>query len=647
LCARLALILSCLIAAPLGAASWRSIGPGGGSIISRPVVSISEPRVAYLTGQNQTGTFRTEDGGRTWHHFETRSALRVDGVGAIDPRNSRSLLGLAIVSNAYARLAASLDAGAHWHLASEGLPLDNNGHVDLYGGVVFDPAIAGHLVVGTFSGLYDSRDGGAHWAPAGFGDKIIVALGAGLPNELWVAFVGGPDEHQVFEIRESRDGGATWISTEWPARRWFSFLSFRFDSRAPERPYVVADGRLFHRTATGWDLLRPADHTSDLVALADGTLVAATDRGARRSRDGGVTWTGGGRPSLESLAQVGPREILATGEYGAWRSQDGGERFAASSRGLDAHFIDTFAAAADGTLWAGIQGPGFMRTKDGGGDWTRQIRGLGADPSGYSVIPEAFAASPTQPEELYAILLASRGYNLVRSRDGGDHWGYAARSLPADGYGNLRLGVDARDPDRLVLAATSSGDRAVSFVWTSDDGGRSWGAPFTFREREFILDLLIDPIDSDTLFALSTDGMWRSRDGGRRFHRTGHGLPRDLTNDFTLAIDPDRHDDVYVAAAFGIYQSRDGGTSFHRLGPKLPGAGQRGIAIASGGRVVISSNDDQGVQLWHPETGRFESIGSGLPLDVFYGHILVDPSHRMTIYAATYGRSVWRLDLDE
>src|SRR6185295_9936095 len=124
-----------------------------------------------------------------------------------------------------------------------------------------------HVVAGTFSGLYDSRDGGAHWAPAGFTGQVIVALGAAAPNELWVALVHGDDDHQIFEIHHTQDGGATWISTGWPARRAFSFLSFRFDSRAPDKPYVIADGRVFHRTAAGWDRLASADHSSDLVAL--------------------------------------------------------------------------------------------------------------------------------------------------------------------------------------------------------------------------------------------------------------------------------------------------------------------------------------------------------------------------------------------
>ncbi len=132
---------------------------------------------------------------------------------------------------------------------------------------------------------------------------------------------------------------------------------------------------------------------------------------------------------------------------------------------------------------------------------------------------------------------------------------------------------------------------------------------------------------------------------GRSFLRLDAGLPR-LTHGFGLAIDPERHQDVYVAAALGIYRSRDGGASFERLGPALPGADRRGIAITAGSRVLIASAR-RGVELWHPETGRFESAGAGLPLDVFNARIQIDPVGRKTLYAATLARSVWRLDLDE
>ncbi|HEV7669090.1 MAG TPA: hypothetical protein VGS22_11230 [Thermoanaerobaculia bacterium] len=641
-----ALAICGLAAAPLGAAAWRPIGPGGGYINARPIVSPAAPKTAYVTGQNRTGIFRTEDGGQTWSRLEIRSALQASEILGIDPNNAQSLLGRGIVSE-HDRPIVSFDGGAHWRSASEGLPLDGNGHVDLYGGVVFDPAVTGHLVAGTFNGLYESRDGGAHWAPAGFANEIIIALGAARPNELWVAVLGGDDDHPIFEIRESRDGGALWTSAGWPAHSPFNFVTFRFDARNPEQPYFVDyDGRLFHRTATGWNRLRPSQRTFDVAVLADGTIVAATDRGARSSRDGGRTWTGGGRPSLSSLVTVGPREILAIGEYGAWRSADDGEHFAAASRGLYAQAIDTLAAAADGTLWAGIQGPGFMRTRNGGGDWTRQIRGLGIDPKAYPPIPNDFAASPSQPQELYAVLGTGRGPDLARSRDGGDHWAYATFPATAAGHSNIRLAVDARDADRILWASTAGNGPLISYVWRSDDGGRGWGAPFHFREHEFILDFALDPVDPETAYALSTDGLWTSHDGGRSFRRGSRGLPAALTNGYTLTIDPERHQDVYVAAAVGIYRSRDGGATFHRLGPALPAAGQRGIAIASGGRVLIGSIE-QGVQLWHPETGRFESVGTGLPLDAFTSQIVVDPRERRTVYAATFERSVWRLDLDE
>ncbi|HEV7669089.1 MAG TPA: hypothetical protein VGS22_11225 [Thermoanaerobaculia bacterium] len=642
-------VLACcgLAAAPLGAATWRSIGPGGGYINAAPLTAPSDAKVAYVIGQNQTGFFRTGDGGKTWRHVEVLSAPHPYDLLAIDPRNARSLFGLGVIDDR-ARLIASRDGGAHWHASSAGLPVDGNGHVDLGGGIAFDPASSNHVFAATGQGLYESRDGGARWTLAGFSDSYVLTIAAAPPAELWAALAvpTGGDDDTAYEIRRSLDGGATWVSADWPRGSGLDLVHFRFDPRAPGRPYLLDYyGRLLHRTATGWEQLSPADRTSDIAVLADGSLVAATDRGARKSRDGGRTWTGGGRPPLSRLVPVGPQEILATGEYGMWRSDDGGVRFAASSRGLDAQVINTLAVAADGTLWAGMQGPGLMRTEDGG-DWTRQLRGLGIDPKAYPPIPSEFAASPSRPEELYAVLGSDRGYDLARSRDGGEHWSYATVPDSAARQSNVRLAVDARDPDRILWASTAAFGSLISYVWRSDDGGQSWSAPFTFREHEFILDFVLDPVDPETAFALSTDGLWKSTNGGKSFRHVGRGLPLQMTNGFTLAIDPESHRDVYVAAAFGIYRSRDGGESFTRLGPALPPAGQRGIAIASGGRVLIGSIE-RGVELWHPENHRFEIVGPGLPLDVFTSRILVDPQDRRTVYAQAYGRSVWRLDLDE
>ncbi len=635
-----------LATGPLAAAAWRSIGPGGGYINSPPLVAPSDNQVAFVIGDDRVGTFRTADGGRSWSHVEVRSNLRPLSLVAIDPRNARSLAGVGTFANR-SHLIASRDGGARWRLVSDGLPVDSNGHVDLYGGFAFDPVDSSHWLAGTSQGLFESRDGGAHWTSAGFAGATVIAIGAAAPNEIWAALSIPEGEGDRFEIRRSRDGGTTWTPVERPTEVNLGNVRFRFDPRSPGRPYLIGStGLLLHRTAAGWSRLRPAPQTYDLTVLKGGTLVAATDQGVRTSRDGGRTWSGGGRPALVYLATVGPREILGTGEYGVWRSTDGGRIFRASSRGLDAQGINTFAVAADGALWAGMHGPGLMRTIDRGADWTRQLQGLGIDPQERPPIPGDFATSPSQPDTLYVALGFFGETKLARTRDGGTTWAYATLPFSTLEYGIVRLAIDAQDPERILVAAVSAFGPLSSFVWRSDDAGRSWSAPFTFRQRAFILDFVLDPVDPRIAFALSTDGLWKSRDGGRTFSRVARDLPLQFTNGFTLAIDPERHDNIYIAGAIGIFASRDGGETFERLGAELPGAGQRGIGTASGGRLLIASIE-RGVELWHPESGCFEPAGTGLPLEVFNARILVDPSDRGTVYAATFGRSLWRLDLDE
>src|SRR6185295_12492429 len=359
--------LALTIFAPLDAASWRSIGPGGGLLNAPILVAPSDPHVAYEIGQNQTGIFRTADGGLTWSSVRTPLAERPFDLLAIDPRDARALFGLGVRSD-HGRLIASGDAGLHWHVASAGLPLNSNGHVDV-AGVAFDPAVPGRAFAATGSGLYETRDQGASWSLSAFGESAVLGVAAPRPNEIWAALVHVTEDDAVtYDIRRSGDGGATWDSTGWRAHAALYRVRFRFDPLAPQLPYLVSDTSLFHRTATGWSRLDPGAPAGDLAVLSSGApsaLIATTARGVRRSADGGRTWTGDSRrPRLTALAPLGGGELLAIGENGAWRSTDGGVHFQASSKGLDAHVVLVLSAAADGALWAGIQGPTLMRSTD-------------------------------------------------------------------------------------------------------------------------------------------------------------------------------------------------------------------------------------------------------------------------------------------
>src|SRR6185295_7657916 len=633
-----ALALSSLAATPLGAASWRSIGPGGG-FFWRPLVAPSDPQVAYFSSEFRTGIFRTENGGLTWGHLESDAPNPID-LQAIDPRDATTLFGIVFVHSF--RPILSVDGGRHWHLASDGLPFDVHR-------IAFDPAIPGRAFAATISGLYETRDRGVRWNLSAFGGSEVLGIAAPRPNELWVAafdpHVGDGDG--IYEIQRSRDGGATWSGTGWPVNSPLRPALFRFDPRAADRPYVIAGRSLYQRRSeTGWSRLDPGGWVLDLAVLAGGALVATTDRGVRRSSDGGKTWTGSSRrPILYELAAAGPDEILAGGETGAWRSPDGGAHFRASSKGLNAHEIRALTVAADGAIWAGIQGPALMRSGDRGSDWSHRIRGLGIDPFAYPPIPLALAASPTRPEALYTVITLVQPRpetRLAGSRDGGATWTY--RSTPvASASTGVRLAVDPRDPDRLYWADANSAERR-RFIWRSEDGGGTWHPLFEFRGNDFLVDVAIDPAEPDTLFALAGISLWRSLDAGAHWSRVGRGLPYG----YGLAIDPERHREVYVAAASGVFQSRDGGATFHRLGRALLPPQERSVAIASGGRILTASATD-GVLLWHPETGRFERAGAGLPPGAVFSSpsLAVDPASRSTVYSGSQGRSVWRLDLDE
>src|SRR6201992_929117 len=122
----------------------------------------------------------------------------------------------------------------------------------------------------------------------------------------------------------------------------------------PSRPgvlYVLADSALYRSTNDGasWTAL-PWSSASSPVAFAvspSGELYASQypGYGVMRSADGGRNWTPGldappnAAQPLDLVTQVlvsaaDPREILAAGEGGVWRSADGGVTYGPASNGI-------------------------------------------------------------------------------------------------------------------------------------------------------------------------------------------------------------------------------------------------------------------------------------------------------------------------
>ena len=305
-----------------------------------------------------------------------------------------------------------------------------------------------------------------------------------------------------------------------------------------------------------------------------------------------------------------PILFIGTVGEGVWRSTDGGATWDRSSKGMFVE-CDVRALAVHPrrprVLYAGTN-EGVYRTENAGDDWTR-VEGPLTDLVTWSLL-----VVPHNPDTLLA---GTRPPRLFRSTDAGRNW-HEADARPAQECAGIvfnrvtTLRADPIERERLWAGVEIDG------VWTSRDGGASWGRigqglssadihglAIVPREGRRVLlattnnDLNISHDDGDTwqpqhvgkkfghaycrglaqrpdqpevLFLGNGDGppgsvgaAWRSLDGGQSWQKlTVPAVPNSTIWDF--AFNPSMPDNVYAYSVSGeVYHSPDGGERWHKF----------------------------------------------------------------------------------
>lgn len=230
-------------------ARWHSLGEPLGSVLSVAVIDSANHGETVVAG-TMLGVYRLT--GHTWQRLTAID--QVIGLVAVDaPTGDPSAT--IVAASASDGVFRSVDGGASWQSASRGLA-DPRG-VQLV-------ASAGHLVLGTESGICLSVDSAATWTPVGPVGAIGLLIEAA--DDVIVAFMADG------AIWHSCDSGRTWASL-------------------PEPPAALA-----HLPADGECLVGIPD--------TDGRVLAGTrQRGVIRCGSSGIE-TVGGEPPLGLAARL-------------------------------------------------------------------------------------------------------------------------------------------------------------------------------------------------------------------------------------------------------------------------------------------------------------------------------------------------------
>jgi photosystem II stability/assembly factor-like uncharacterized protein len=599
-----------------GAKSWRNVGLRGTSQIARISIDPHDSKdvvVAALgnpwADSPERGVFRSTDGGATWR--KTLYADPVTGAAdlARDPHDPRVL---------YASL---------WRFRREPWYASSGGGA---------------------SGLYVSRDGGAHWRkveghgfPGGAIGRIGIAIAPSRPQRVYAVV-----QSHAGTIWRSDDAGATWTrvsSDTMPEQRPFYFSHLAVDPKNPQHVISASmylteskDGGKTWKHLTG--SLHPDNHA--LWWSDDGRrLLNGNDGGIALSDDGGDTWITPLDATLGQIYHVG---------------YDLGDPYAVCG------------GFQDNSTWCGpsasLNGIGIIDR-----DWTAVAGG-----DGTWALPD-----PADPDRIWtdtqdgALTIFDRKAN--QSIDV-EPWPRDAFTS-TDGLARARYRFNWNSP----LAFSPQNPHVVYFggdvVFRSDDAGRTWtpispdltrneknhqqasGGPISLdvSGAEYYDTLLViapSAADAGTIWAGTDDGLVQlTRDGGATWHEvTPAGLPRyariesiDLsrTDANSAYIAVDRHD-LGDRAPY-LYVTADAGAHWRRIDAGLPrDASSHVLRVDPKNANLLYAGTERGI--WYSASGgaHWLPIGFGAPLAPVYD-LQIQPVFD-DLLVATHGRSFWILD---
>ncbi|MGD0841001.1 MAG: hypothetical protein ABSA32_07585 [Candidatus Acidiferrales bacterium] len=573
-----------------GGEHWELRGRAGSrldSVVTAILVDPRDARALYASTWTRDpsaggGVFRSGDGGRTW----AAAGLAGKAVRALAMARpaADAAASVTLVAGTLDGVYRTRNGGKNWErISPEGDPELNN-----FDSVAIDPADADIIYAGTFHLPWKTIDGGLRWTPIHTGmidDSDVMSLLAdrARPGRVYASACSG--------IYRSDSGGEVWQKVQgipYAARRTLEILQ---DPARPEIVFAATTEGLWKTTDAGssWQRITPADWSVTAMVVAAGApdrvLIGVDQRGVLASDDGGASFHAANSGFLHkqilaaqadathsgsfliALANA-PEFLAATTDSGAtWKPLGQGPAQAALGR---------IYASPDG-WWATLATGGLERYDQSKSIWVRAGRAwiateqrpvsrevgsahahgtTAAPPGRLAPLDAKIGDMAFAPREWYA---ATRTGLLASSDHGADwkpvHIG-ALTKLPVESVSV------SRDGRTIWIASLIS-------IANSADGGASWRwidfpAALGVIQRLQAADGNSGDAGAAAQMALvvqTSKGLFISRDFGKSWDATGHGLPEAPVQDVAIA------GSIYLAAMQfgGLYLSRDSGLSWQRL----------------------------------------------------------------------------------
>ena len=307
--------------------------------------------------------------------------------------------------------------------------------------------------------------------------------------------------------------------------------------------------------------------------------------------------------------------FLGTSGGEVYRSDDGAKTWKNAFGGtpFPGYVVDNLVTDRYGRLWAacwGLWGGGVIAVSDDHGKtWTRRDAGL----EDFSV--RAIAIDPRDAD--FVIVGGLTG--VYRSTDSGATW-----TKISDQENVESVAIDPRTRDRLYVGTWRQGIR-------TDDGGATW----KLINNGMVLDtdmfsILINPSDPDNLWVSTCGWVYKSTNRGDNWTRYRDGFNNRRIHD--IEVDPCDSNTVYAGSVAGLYRSEDNGKTWYVVSDEGLVVNQIAMHPQRPSRIVLGVEGD-GVYVSEDNARTFTRSCEGL-YNLQITTIAADPSIRNRVYAS-------------
>jgi photosystem II stability/assembly factor-like uncharacterized protein len=436
-------------------AAWTRAGLFGADVRAL-VIDPKDPDVIYL-GTSQGEIYASSDGGRSWKNPRKSVPFPGHVVDNLVVDRAGNLWAAAWGLWGGGVVAVSPDGGVTWERRDKDL-----GPLSVHALAVYDKD-ENIVVAGGLTGVHKSTDAGKSWTK--ISDRVNVdSLGID-PRSSDTIYVG-----TYRQAWRSDDGGKTWKHIDNGMVLDTDVFAIRFNPKNPDQLWLATCGWVYDTKNRGdlWTRYRDGFnnrriHDINIDPRNDSIVYAASVAGLYRTVDAGKNW-----------ALISDEDLVV------------------NSIGLHKE--------RPNRIVLGTEGDGVYISEDGGKSFERSNQGL------YNVKVAAVVSDPERKKRLFAaVYFGGAASGIYESENGGQDW----RKLSKTRLPQILSLIVQKETSPRFLAGTEKG-----FYWSEDGVEWQTAEPLIPVRVEKIL--TFSPV---RLFAATSEGVFTSRDSGKRWYR--------------------------------------------------------------------------------------------------------------------------------